>query len=131
VLVVDDDPDARELVAFTLQTAGAAIQSASSAADALHSILRDRPDAIIADIGMAHEDGYVLIQKLRAHEREAFRGRLPAIALTGYASAADRDQALAAGYDVHLAKPVGPGDLIRAVAKFLMITRSQVQTTQT
>jgi CheY-like chemotaxis protein len=130
VLVVDDDPDARELVALTLQTAGAAIQFASSAADALNSILRDRPDAIIADIGMPHEDGYILIQKLRAQERESYTRRLPAIALTGYASAADRDQALAAGYDVHLAKPVGPADLVRRVAKFL-ITQSQVQTTQT
>jgi CheY-like chemotaxis protein len=72
---------------------------------------------MFADIGMPHEDGYVLIQKLRAFERENSHKRLSAIALTAYASAADRDQALTAGYDIHLTKPVAPADLSRAVAK--------------
>jgi CheY-like chemotaxis protein len=65
---------------------------------------------MIADIRMPDADGYVLIQTLRAIEREHSYKHLPAIALTAYATAADRDQALAAGYDLHLAKPVGPGD---------------------
>jgi CheY-like chemotaxis protein len=73
---------------------------------------------MISDISMPMEDGYVLIQKLRAIEREQSQKRLPAIALTAYASNADRDQALAAGYDFHLTKPVGPSDLARAVARF-------------
>jgi PAS domain S-box-containing protein len=118
VLVVDDDADARELVAMTLQSRGAVIEFASSAAEALDSVSRQRPDVMIADIGMPQEDGYELIRKLRAVEGEQSGKRLSAIALTAYASAADRDQALAAGYDVHLAKPVGPGDLTHAVANF-------------
>jgi signal transduction histidine kinase/ActR/RegA family two-component response regulator len=118
VLVVDDDADARELVAMTLQSRGAVIEFASSAAEALDSVSRQKPDVMIADIGMPQEDGYELIRKLRAVEGEQSGKRLSAIALTAYASAADRDQALAAGYDVHLAKPVGPGDLTHAVANF-------------
>jgi CheY-like chemotaxis protein len=117
ILVVDDDSDARELVALTLASRGAVIRLASSAAEAFASVSLEKPDVMIADIGMPHEDGYVLIQKLRAAEREHYP-RLRAIALTAYASAADRDQALAAGYDLHLTKPVGPSDLIHAVAKF-------------
>jgi PAS domain S-box-containing protein len=115
ILVVDDDADARELVGMTLGSRGAAVQFASSAAEALRLIGRDRPDVMIADIGMPDEDGYVLIQALRALEREHSHARLPAIALTAYASAADRGQALAAGYDLHLAKPVGPSDLMTQV----------------
>jgi CheY-like chemotaxis protein len=115
---VDDDADARELVAMTLQSRGAVIEFASSAAEALDSVSRQKPDVMIADIGMPQEDGYELIRKLRAVEGAHSGKRLSAIALTAYASAADRDQALAAGYDVHLAKPVGPGDLTHAVANF-------------
>jgi PAS domain S-box-containing protein len=118
VLVVDDDADARELVALTMEPRGAVIELASSAVEALDHIHRQRPDVMIADIGMPHEDGYVLIQNVRALEQEHSEKRLPSITLTAYASTADRDQALAAGYDVHLAKPVGPSDLTRAVAKF-------------
>jgi CheY-like chemotaxis protein len=117
ILVVDDDADARELLALTLGSRGAVIQTASSAAEALECIHRQRPDIMVADIGMPHEDGYMLVQKLRAIEERSDK-RVPAIALTAYASVADRDQALAAGYDLHLAKPVGPADLTRALAKF-------------
>jgi CheY-like chemotaxis protein len=115
---VDDDPDARDLVALTLESRGAVIQMASSAAEALESINRERPDVVVADIGMPLEDGYVLIQKLRAIEKQHARNRLSAIALTAFASAADRDQALASGFDVHLTKPVGPAELIQAVASY-------------
>ena len=118
ILIVDDDADARELIALVLGSRGALIQSASSASEALESVRRDAPDLIIADIGMPREDGYVLIQRLRTLERERSLKRLSAIALTAYASTSDRDQALAAGYDLHLTKPVGPGDLLMAVAKF-------------
>ena len=103
---------------MTLESHGALIRLAPSAAEALRLISHDRPDVMIADIGMPHEDGYVLIQTLRAIEREHSHRRLPAIALTAYASAADRDQALARGYDLHLAKPVGASDLLQALAGF-------------
>ena len=119
ILVVDDDADAREMIALALQSRGAVIQSASSAAEALDAIGREKPDVMIADIGMPHEDGYMLIQKVRALERDNSQPGLPAIALTAYASAADRDQALAAGFDLHLRKPVGLSDLTNAVAKSL------------
>jgi CheY-like chemotaxis protein len=99
---------------------------ASSAAEALDSIGRDKPDLMIADIGMPKEDGYVLIHRLRTLEREHSLRRLSAIALTAYASDADRDQALAAGYDLHLTKPVGPSDLARAVAKFRKTKQQEV-----
>jgi PAS domain S-box-containing protein len=118
ILVVDDDADACELVALALASRGAVIQSASSSSKALDSIKQQKPDVMIADIGMPQEDGYVLIQKLRKLEREHSEKPIPAIALTAYASAADRDQALAAGYDFHLPKPAGPSDLTHAVAKF-------------
>jgi PAS domain S-box-containing protein len=117
ILVVDDEIDARELVTLTLKSRGAVIQQASSAAEALDLIREEKPDLVISDIGMPHEDGYVLIQKLRAAERENKQQRLPAIALTAYASATDRGQALASGYDLHLAKPVASVDLIRAIGR--------------
>ncbi len=72
---------------------------------------------MIADIGMPQEDGYVLIQKVRNLEDKDEQQHLSAIALTAYASAADRDQALAAGYDLHLTKPVSAGELTQAIAK--------------
>jgi PAS domain S-box-containing protein len=118
VLVVDDDADARELIGLTLDSRGARVHLVTSAGEALESISHDRPDVMIADIGMPQEDGYALIQTVRAQEREHSHTRLPAIALTAYASTTDRDQALAAGYDLHLAKPVGPADLTQALAAF-------------
>jgi len=90
------------LCLLTLESRGAVIRLASSAAEALDSISRDKPDLMIADIGMPQEDGYVLIDRLRTLEREHSLGGLSAIALTAYASDADRDQALAAGYDLQI-----------------------------
>jgi CheY-like chemotaxis protein len=118
VLVVDDDADARELIGLTLKSRGASVHLVTSAGEALLSISDNRPDVMIADIGMPQEDGYALIQTVRALEREHSHTRLHAIALTAYASTTDRDQALTAGYDLHLAKPVGPADLTQALAAF-------------
>jgi PAS domain S-box-containing protein len=117
VLVVDDDNDARELIGLTLESRGAVVFQASSAREAVEFIRRDRPDVLVADIAMPQEDGYALIRKLRAAEREEQQKHLPAIALTAYASPSDREQALIAGYDQHLAKPVHQRELARAVAK--------------
>jgi PAS domain S-box-containing protein len=118
VLIVDDDADARETIAVMLETRGAGIEMASSSAEAWECMRRRRPDLLIADIGMPQEDGYVLIQRLRRYERDTSEKRLAAIALTAYASPADRDHALAVGYDIHLTKPVPQDELIRAVGKF-------------
>jgi len=117
ILIVDDETDARELVTLTLTSRGAVIHQASSVEEALDSLRREKFDLVISDIGMPHEDGYVLIQSIRAAERNQARPRLPAIALTSFASAPDRDRALAAGYDIHLVKPVAPADLTRAIDK--------------
>jgi CheY-like chemotaxis protein len=117
VLVVDDDNDARELIGLTLESRGAVVLQASSAREAVECIRRGRPDVLVADIAMPQEDGYKLIRRLRAAEREQQQKRLHAVALTAYASASDRDQALLAGYDQHLAKPVHQKELVKAIAK--------------
>ena len=115
VLVVDDDPDVRDLVQFILAQCGAQVRTAASAAEALEAISQALPDVLISDIGMPEEDGYSLIRKVRA--REASRGRhIQALALTAWGSAEDRQRALAAGFQTHLAKPVQPETLARVVA---------------
>jgi signal transduction histidine kinase/CheY-like chemotaxis protein len=115
VLIVDDEADARELFAMTLSGCGAQVWSAASAAEALALLERERPDALLADIGMPEEDGYALITKVRALPTEG-GGRTPAAALTAYARAEDRLRALRAGFQVHLSKPVQPAELIAVVA---------------
>jgi len=117
VLLVDDDPDARDLVVLALESRGASVRTASSARDALDSVRQERPDVLLADIEMPQEDGYALIQKVRALEKASRQNRLPSIALTAYASATDREQALTAGFDLHLTKPVDLPELARSVAK--------------
>jgi len=86
-------------------------------APALDVIRRRRPDVLLADLRMPDEDGYSLISRLRALERDESLVRLPAIAVTAYASAADREHALAAGYDSHITKPVEPEELARAILR--------------
>jgi CheY-like chemotaxis protein len=116
VLIVDDEEDVRELLALLLESRGAVTRSVSSAHEAIEAISQRRPHVLLADLRMPGEDGYSLIQRVRAREREQRERRLPAIAVTAYASPRDRDQALAAGYDAHVAKPVEPAELARAVA---------------
>jgi CheY-like chemotaxis protein len=117
VLIVDDDGDMRDLLTILLESQGAIVHAVPSATEALEAIGRHRPDVLLADLRMPQEDGYFLIRKLRAREREQQGGHLPAIAVTAYASLRDRERAMAAGYDWHVAKPVDPGDLVRAIAK--------------
>jgi PAS domain S-box-containing protein len=116
ILIVDDDGDVRDLLALLLESRGAIARTVSSASEALDAISQRRPDVLLADLRMPDEDGYSLIRKVRAREREQEEGRLPAIAVTAYASPSDRDKAIAAGFDLHVAKPVEPADLARAVA---------------
>jgi signal transduction histidine kinase/ActR/RegA family two-component response regulator len=115
VLVVDDEPDARELFARTLSECGAQALVAASAAEALAAIERERPDVLLADIGMPGEDGYALIDKIRRLPPER-GGRTPAAALTAYAHAEDRTRALRAGFQIHLPKPVKSAELVNAIA---------------
>jgi PAS domain S-box-containing protein len=114
ILLVEDDPDTRELLAAVLREHGGEIIAVDSSASALTEVDREKPDLIISDIGMANENGYEFIQKVRRLDPEA-GGRIPAIALTAYAGSADRRRALLAGFQTHLPKPVEPADLLAAV----------------
>jgi CheY-like chemotaxis protein len=116
VLVVDDDPDTRELIEAVLHESGAHVRSVPSARSALEEIESFRPDLLMSDIGMPEEDGYALIRKVRAREG-AGGGRVPAVALSAFASPADREKGLAFGFDAYIAKPASPGDLARTVAR--------------
>jgi signal transduction histidine kinase/CheY-like chemotaxis protein len=115
VLVVDDEDDARELVATVLQEAGAVVSAAASVQAAMQ-ILESRPVAVvISDIGMPIEDGYSLVERLRAAAPQAMKD-IPALALTAYARTEDRRRAAEAGFQEHVAKPVDPEVLVRTVA---------------
>jgi CheY-like chemotaxis protein len=115
VLVVDDEPDAREIVRRLLAGHGAEPECASSAREALAAFRKMRPDVIISDIGMPEQDGYDLIRSIREMEKQ-LGGTTPAVALTAFARSADRTRAMLAGYQMHLAKPVEPAELIATVA---------------
>jgi signal transduction histidine kinase len=113
VLVVDNEPDARGLVSAILETAGADVTAVECAGEAFDAIRRQRPDVLVSDIGMPGEDGYSLIKRVRQLTPGA---PLPAAALTAYASASDRAQALLVGYQAHITKPFEPMELIAIVA---------------
>jgi PAS domain S-box-containing protein len=115
VLVVDDNPDALDLVAAILRRAGASVQTSLAAAAAREQLSRWRPDVLISDIEMPGEDGYALIRQIRL---EGNHGRMiPALALTAFGRAEDRIRALSAGYNMHAAKPVDPVELTTMVAR--------------
>ncbi len=116
VLVVDDDPDTREAVRLLLEQAGAEVVSAGSADEALEALQRAPPDVLVSDIAMPGRDGYDLIRQVRllAPERG---GRVPAAALTAFTQIEHRREALVAGYQVWLPKPVEPTALTEAVAR--------------
>ncbi len=122
VLVVDDEEDTREAMAIGLGRHGARVATASSASEALDALARERPQVLVADIGMAGEDGYALLQKVRALPSER-GGATPAIALTGYATQQDRVDALRAGFQMHVSKPVTPAELAAAVASLVAPAR--------
>ncbi len=126
VLLVDDEADAREVVATVLERWGAEVMLAPSAADALAILERERPDLLIADIEMPVEDGYGLIRKVRS--LPADRGaRIPAVALTAYASASDRTRLLSAGFDRHVPKPVQPPDLFGVISTMMRSNRKTAE----
>jgi signal transduction histidine kinase/CheY-like chemotaxis protein len=115
VLVVDDHPDARELLSMVLTYAGAEVVTAASAAKALEMLARRKPDVLVADIGMPEEDGFALLSRVRSLSSEE-GGNIPAIALTAYATEDDRRRALDAGFEEHFPKPVEPSELVAVVA---------------
>lgn len=118
ILLVDDEADAREVVAATLERWGAEVMVAASAADARDILERELPDLLVADIEMPGEDGYDLIRTVRTLPPHR-GGRTPALAFTAYASAYDRTRLLAAGFDRHVPKPVQPPELFSVIAALM------------
>ena len=114
-VVVDDEPDARELLRVALEARGARVTAVSSAGEALHAMKRQRFDLLLADIGMPERDGYALIEAVRAGSAEE-NALIPAIAVTAYASLEERDRALDAGFNFHVAKPVDLDELVALIA---------------
>jgi len=116
VLLVDDEPEAREILTTVIGRTGAEVKACISASDALSKLAEWRPDVILSDIAMPDEDGYSFIGKVRSLPRDQ-GGDIPAAALSAYARDEDRMQALAAGYQMHIAKPIGASQLVTMVAK--------------
>jgi len=114
VLAVDDDPDALSLVREILESAGARVRTATSVRSALELLKGEVPDVLVSDLGMPGMDGFDLIQRIRQMEGPV--KELPAAALTAYARSEDRAKALRLGFEMHLAKPIDPSELIAAVA---------------
>jgi CheY-like chemotaxis protein len=114
ILVVEDHDDARDLIASVLDRAGGRVLAASTTAEGLAHASRERPDVLLADLGLPGEDGYVLLTRFRAIYPD-----VPAIALTAYARATDRSRALAAGFAHHVIKPVDPSQLIDLIVKVI------------
>ena len=122
VLIVDDEPDALEVMAAALQACGASVVSASSARDARQTLARVDVDLLLSDIAMPGEDGCELIRTIR--NMPSFQlATIPAAAVTAHAGEDERERALAAGFQMHLSKPVQPAALARAVAT-LALTRT-------
>jgi CheY-like chemotaxis protein len=117
VLAVDDDIDTLDLLVFILEQCQAQVKIATSVKVALEVFSQFRPHLLISDIGMPEEDGYSLIHQIRTLTREQ-GGEIPAIALTAFAKDEERHQALAAGFEIHISKPVEPIDLIKIIVDY-------------
>ena len=118
ILIVDDETDIRELIAFILEQSGASVSVTTSAEEALIKLKESIPDVLLSDIGMPHVDGYMLMEKVKDLLSEKGR-KIPAIALTAYAGEYHQQKALEAGFQMHLAKPVEPEELVRAIARLV------------
>ena len=115
ILVVDDEVDSRDLVNAILTRCGGEVNCCESAAEALIAVRDWKPDLLVSDIGMPNEDGYSLIKKLRKLRSKQAR-QTPAVALTAYATNEDRERALAAGFQMHVPKPIDPTALVMSIA---------------
>jgi CheY-like chemotaxis protein len=116
VLIVDDEPDARDLIKTVLETCGAAVTAVASASEALAALEQFRPDVLISDIGLPGTDGYALIKQVRALKAEQ-GGGVPAAALSAYVGEENRRMALDAGFQLYVAKPVDPAELVAVVER--------------
>jgi CheY-like chemotaxis protein len=116
VLVVEDDDDTRELLRVLLETQGSVVIATASVQEALSAYDQSIPQVIVADIGMPDYNGYTLIGRVRARDRERGGNIIPAIALTAFTTAIDRDTVLSAGFQVHMPKPFEPDRLISVIS---------------
>jgi CheY-like chemotaxis protein len=116
VLIVDDEPDARELLRVMLTSTSARITEAESAAEALRVYSEDRPDIILADVAMPGQDGYALMRAIRSLPGGE-GGHVRAVAVSAYARREDRQRALKAGFNDHVCKPVQPDDVYAAIER--------------
>ncbi len=114
MLLVEDDEDARTLLLRTLQSNGARVVAVASASQAVHELEQHHADVLVSDLRLPLRDGFALIRELRSRSDPRLRS-IPAASITGSSTSEDRHRALAAGYQVHLQKPVDPDDLVRAV----------------
>jgi len=117
VLVVEDDDDTRELLRVLLESEGSAVTVTASVQEALAAYDKTRPNVIVADIGMPDYNGYTLIGRVRAKDRERGGKIIPAIALTAFTTAIDRDTVLSAGFQVHMPKPFEPSHLFSGISE--------------
>jgi PAS domain S-box-containing protein len=115
VLTVDDDRDALRLVREILEAAGATVMTAESAQEALSSLEANRPHVLVADLGLPRMNGFELVARIRQLGDERLRA-IPAAALTAFARSEDRTRVLRSGFQMHLTKPIAPGELMAAVA---------------
>jgi len=122
VLAIDDEEDALALLRLVLETAGAIVTTTPSAALALERLERDPPDVMVVDLGMPHMDGFEFIGRVRASNHAVVRD-IPAAALTAFARSEDRTRVLESGFEMHLAKPVDPGELVASVATLVRRSR--------
>jgi len=116
VLVVEDDDDTRELLKVLLETRGGTVIATASVQEALAAYDQTLPNVIVADIGMPDYNGYTLIGRVRARDRERGGNIIPAIALTAFTTAIDRDTVLSAGFQIHMPKPFEPGNLVSVIS---------------
>jgi PAS domain S-box-containing protein len=123
VLIVDDEPDSADLIARILAERGARTTCVSRVAAALNALASERFDILLSDIGMPEADGYALIRKVRSLDGSRPGGPMPAIAITAYARAEDRQKSLLAGFHMHLSKPIEAGELIASIAGLLHLSR--------
>ena len=124
VLAVDDEADSRGLLRVVLEAAGATVTTAGSAAEALGMLESNPPDVLIADIGMPEMDGFALIKHVRTLPNPV-AAQVPAAALTAFARSEDRTRALLAGYQVHIAKPVEPAELVATLASLTELIKNR------
>ena len=121
ILLVEDDTDTRDVLGLILEIAGAKVEAAGSVRRALPALDDFRPDVLVSDIGMPDEDGLTLIRHLRAREGDG--GHIPAIALTGYVTSEDSARLRAAGFQIHVRKPVEPDELVATIASLAPLGR--------